>query len=155
MGRPRQSTCHLGHPLSPANVRLNAAGSQECLVCARRRSRDWARRHRASQSTVDDKQPPKFALVMWASPNLHAFWTYHHTHADAAAHAPTDAPFTVVDTSRRPWIHPLSVGKGVPMNPRELARLQAAFAANEWVSCCVCDAAIAWTEREHPASRLA
>ena len=31
----------------------------------------------------------------------------------------------------------------------------AVLAANEWVSCCVCDAAIAWTEREHPASRFA
>jgi hypothetical protein len=73
----------------------------------------------------------RFALVMWASPNLHAFWSYHRSHADAAALAPTDAPFTVVDISRRPWIHPLSVGKGVPMNPRELARLKAAIAAND------------------------
>jgi hypothetical protein len=69
---------------------------------------------------------------MWASPNLHAFWSYHRSHADALLHAPTDAPFTVVDIARKPWISHHTIGKGTPMTPKELLRLQAAaFADND------------------------
>jgi hypothetical protein len=72
----------------------------------------------------------RFALVMWASPNLHAFWSYHRSHADALLHAPTDGtPFTVVDTARKPWISHHTIGKGTPMTPKELLRAQAAAIA--------------------------
>jgi hypothetical protein len=130
VARPRQIACQLGHPFTPANVRINGSGSQECLVCARRRSRQWARRHRASQPIIDDKHPPTVALVVWASQNLHATWTYHHTHADAAAQAPDDGtPYTIVDINRKPWISHHTIGKGTPMTPKELLRLQAAAIA--------------------------
>jgi hypothetical protein len=129
VGRPRQIACQLGHPFTPANTRLSADGSQQCLVCARRRSRDWQRRHRAHLPPVDDK-PGSVALIIW-SEDLLASWTYHRTHEAAVALAPTDAPWTVVDVARKPWIKHPSIGKGEPMNPKELARLQAAVAAND------------------------
>ena len=135
MGRPRQQTCHLGHPLSPANVRLNANGSQECCACARRRSRQWQRQHRATQHRVDNKPPPPptIALVLYPSDGhggIRACWTYHQTRAAAAELAPDDCPYTIVDISRKPWIDRPSIGKGVPMHPKQLARLKAAVAAN-------------------------
>ena len=130
MARPRQVACHLGHPFTGANVRHGRDGRQVCVVCARRRDRDWKRQHRAHLPIVDDKQPPTIALVVWASQNLHATWTYHRTHADAAAHAPTDAPFTVVDIARKPWISHHTIGKGTKMSPKELLRLQAAALAD-------------------------
>jgi hypothetical protein len=109
MGRPRQIACHLGHPLSPANVRYNGSGAQECQACHRRRSRAWARRHRASQPTVDNKSPPTIALVVWGTDErpalLRASWTYRRSRAAAAKLAPTDGtPFSIVDVARKPWI---------------------------------------------------
>jgi hypothetical protein len=138
MARPRQSRCRLGHSLTAANVRYNASGSAECLACARRRDRDWKRRHRANLPIVDDKQPPAtIALVVWGT-NGHrdyfASWQYYRTYADATAQAPADAPWTVVDISRKPWVKHLTIGKGEPMSRRQLTRLQAeaaAIAANE------------------------
>jgi hypothetical protein len=132
VGRPRQTACAFGHPFTPANVRYNAAGSQECCACARRRSRQWQRQHRASQPIVDDKRPT-FALVVYPSDGhggIRARWTYHQTRAAAAELAPDDCPYTIVDISRKPWIDRPSIGKGVPMHPKQLARLKAAVAAN-------------------------
>jgi hypothetical protein len=110
VARPRATVCHAGHELTPANVRRNANGAQECLACARRRSRDWQRRRRARLPVVDDKQPKTIALVVWREvrpPNqardFRASFTYFASHADAARAAPRDAPFTVVDLSRKPW----------------------------------------------------
>ena len=61
---------------------------------------DWKRQHRAHLPIVDDK-PGTVALVVWASQNLHATWTYHRTHADAAAHAPGDGtPYTIINVAQ-------------------------------------------------------
>jgi hypothetical protein len=136
MARPRQTACAYGHPLgSPGNTRYNRNGSAECQACHRRRCRDWQRQHRASQPIVDDKQvqAATIALVVWRPQprEYSATWTYHATYAEAAAAAPADLPFTIVDIARKPWVHPLSVGKGTLMHPKQLARLQAAAAAND------------------------
>ena len=117
VGRPRQQTCHLGHPLSPANVRLNGSGSRECCACARRRSRQWQRQHRASVPRVDDKHPPTIALVVWASQNLHAAWTYHRSHADAAAQAPDDGtPYTIINVAQ-PKLRPPKINWPITGTP--------------------------------------
>jgi hypothetical protein len=89
-------------------VRLNANGSQECVVCVRRRNRDWQRHRRArDQQGVDDKQPDTpaqpgtVALIVWR-PQCHEFrasWIFFHSRADALAAAPTDAVWSVVDTA--------------------------------------------------------
>ena len=100
VGRPRQTACAFGHPFTEANVRHGRDGRQECCACARRRDRDWKRQHRAHLPIVDDK-PGTVALVVWASQNLHATWTYHRTHADAAAHAPGDGtPYTIINVAQ-------------------------------------------------------
>jgi len=130
VGRPRQQSCKCGHLFTPANVRHGRDGRQECCACARRRDRDWKRQHRAHLPIVDDK-PATVALVVWGA-DLRASWSFHRSHADAAAHAPTDAPFTVVDIARKPWISHHTIGKGTKMSPKELLRLQAAaFADND------------------------
>jgi hypothetical protein len=142
VGRPRQTTCARGHRFTDANTRLNGNGSQECVACQRRRNRTWQRRRRVQdisrtpaetsrrREVVDDKQAPGIALVIWAARNLHATWSYHASHADAAAQAPGDGtPYTIVDINRKPWIHPLQIGKGTPMTPKELLRAQAAAIA--------------------------
>jgi hypothetical protein len=134
VSRPVQIACKLGHPFTPANVRYNGNGSQECVVCARRRDRNWKRRHRASQPIVDDKQGT-VALVVWRPTpgrgDLVASWTFHRSYADAAAQAPDDGTaFTVVDIARKPWVRHLRIGKGVLMSAKELSRLKAAVAAN-------------------------
>ena len=128
MGRPRQTACAFGHPFTEANVRHGRDGRQECCACARRRDRDWKRQHRAHLPIVDDK-PATVALVVWGA-DLRASWSFHRSHADAAAHAPTDAPFTVVDIARKPWISHHTIGKGTKMSPKELLRLQAAALAD-------------------------
>jgi hypothetical protein len=134
VGRPRQIACKLGHPFTPANTRRGRDGSQTCVACARRRDRDWKRRHRASQPIVDDKpRPPTIALVMYPSDahgGIRACWTYHATFQAAAELAPDDCPYTIVDIAKKPWIDRPSIGKGIPMHPKQLARLQAAVAAN-------------------------
>jgi hypothetical protein len=132
VGRPRQKSCSFGHPFTEANVRRGRDGRQVCVVCARRRARDWQRRHRATVPRVDDKQgPPTIALVVWRPREYWASWTFHQTRAEAAAHAPTDAPYSIVDVARKPWIQRSPpIGRGVAMRPTELARLQAAVAAN-------------------------
>ena len=127
VGRPRQTACAFGHPFTEANVRHGRDGRQECCACARRRDRDWKRQHRAHLPIVDDK-PATVALVVWGA-DLRASWSFHRSHADALLHAPTDAPFTVVDIARKPWISHHTIGKGTPMTPKELLRLQAAVAA--------------------------
>jgi hypothetical protein len=130
VGRPRQSRCHRGHALSPANVRLIANGSQQCTVCARRRARDWARAQRAHQPIVDNKHPT-IALVVWRfdGRDFRASWSYHRTPREASAQAPADAPFTVVDIARKPWIRHHTPGRGQPMTPTQLERLAAEIAA--------------------------
>jgi hypothetical protein len=114
VGRPRQHSCHAGHSFSPANVRLNNNGSQECQACHRRRSRAWQRRHRAAHPAVDDKPAP-IALVVWAPRSLYASWTFHPSRQAAAALAPGDGtPYSVVDIARKPWIHLPPSGKRLP-----------------------------------------
>jgi hypothetical protein len=46
--------------------------------------------------------PGSIALIVWTR-DLRAVWTYYATPAAAARYAPQDAPFTIVDTARRPW----------------------------------------------------
>jgi hypothetical protein len=118
VARPRQHSCHAGHRFTEANTRLNGNGSQECLACHRRRSRDWQRQHPDNQESldndpaVDDKQPHPIALVVWAPPGLQASWTYHATRDAAAALAPRDGtPFSIVDITRKPWIQHPPIGK--------------------------------------------
>jgi len=108
VSRPRQIACKCGHPFTQANTRYNGNGAQECVVCARRRSRVWARRHRATQPSVDDKQG-SFALVVWGIDDrpalLRAAWSFHRSRAAAAKLAPDDGtPFSIVDVARKPWI---------------------------------------------------
>lgn len=77
---------------------------------------------------VDDKPRPTIALVVWRE--LLATWTYHRTRQAAAALAPTDAPYSIVDVARKPWIRIHQIGKGTPITPKQLQRLtDAAIAA--------------------------
>jgi hypothetical protein len=61
---------------------------------------------------------------------IRACWTFHRSRAEAAAAAPADLPWSVVDVAKKPWIDRPKIGKGVPMHPKQLARLKAAVAAN-------------------------
>jgi hypothetical protein len=102
VGRPRATHCLRNHPFTPANVRYNGNGSQDCVVCARRRSRAWQRRHRVHLPIVDDKQGGPIALVTWQGRAMRASWTFHPSHAHAAALAPADGtPYTIVDVAQR------------------------------------------------------
>jgi hypothetical protein len=115
VSRPRQVVCHAGHQFSPANVRVNANGSQECVVCARRRSRDWQRAQRARLPVVDDK-PPSIALVMWTTGRdneIRASWLFFATRAAARAAAPRDVPWSVVDVARPRWVNYPSIAEVV------------------------------------------
>jgi hypothetical protein len=60
---------------------------------------------------------------VWGA-DLRATWTYHPSRRAAAALAPADAPCTIVDIARKPWIHYHSIGKGVPMTPQQLRAAQ-------------------------------
>jgi hypothetical protein len=100
MGRPRQQTCHLGHPLSPANVRVTASGAQKCVACGRRHSRQYRIRQQARR----ENKPATVALIVWVrnSREFHAAWTFHPSRAAAAKLAPGDGvPFTIIDVARR------------------------------------------------------
>jgi hypothetical protein len=114
VSRPRQVVCHAGHPLTPANTRRAASGAQVCLACARRRSRDWQRAQRACLAVVDDK--PTIALVVWTTGSdgeIRASWLMFATRAEAAAAAPHDAPWSVVDIARPRWVNYPTVGEVV------------------------------------------
>jgi hypothetical protein len=105
VGRPRQHACKCGHPLSGANVRVNANGAQVCCTCARRHSHQFRTRQQARRKN----KPATIALVLWGIDErpalLRASWTYHRTRADAAKLAPDDGtPFSIVDVARKPWI---------------------------------------------------
>jgi hypothetical protein len=72
-------------------------------------------------------------LVVWRAKHpaaeFHASWTFHRSRAVAAALAPADAPFSIVDVGRKPWIvHPLPP-KGRKMTPEQFLRAQAAAIA--------------------------
>ena len=117
MARPRQTSCRRGHRFTDANTRLNANNSQVCAVCARRRDRDWKRQHRAHLPIVDDKPAPTIALVVWASQNLHATWSYHRTHADAAALAPANGtPYTIINVAQ-PKLRPPKINWPITGTP--------------------------------------
>jgi len=117
VGRPRQQSCKCGHLFTPANVRHGRDGRQECCACARRRSRQWQRQHRATVPRVDDKHPPTIALVVWASQNLHATWSYHRSHADAAALAPADGtPHTIINVAQ-PKLRPPKINWPITGTP--------------------------------------
>jgi hypothetical protein len=100
--RPRQNACQLGHEFTAGNVRIDGRGAQRCAVCGRRHSRQYRIREKARR----ENQPATIALVVWRD-DLAASWTYHPTRAAAAKLAPRDAPYTIVDVAREPWIaHP-------------------------------------------------
>jgi hypothetical protein len=51
--------------------------------------------------------PKTFALITWRDLPHHAAeaqWTFHPTRAAARAAAPAGEPWSVVDTSRQPWV---------------------------------------------------
>jgi hypothetical protein len=109
VGRPRQIACQLGHGFTPANVRYTAAGAQKCVACGRQHSRQYRTRQQARR---ENKRT--IALIVWRqeSPRteFRASWTYHRTHAAAAAFAPRDnTPFCIVDVARKLWIHHPSI----------------------------------------------
>jgi hypothetical protein len=67
-------------------------------------------RHRR-ELRADNAKPKHFALVVWREVRkpgvrqIRSSFSYFASHADAARAAPADAPFTVVDVARKPWIN--------------------------------------------------
>jgi hypothetical protein len=58
VGRPQQTACFFGHPFTETNTRRSAAGAQVCVVCARRRLREWrTRRHQLERNDKLSAQP--------------------------------------------------------------------------------------------------
>jgi hypothetical protein len=65
-----QTHCREGHPLSGENLRVLLDGERTCILCARRRSRDHARRKRAADPGFRERQRQASALRRATDPEF-------------------------------------------------------------------------------------